>query len=127
MNSETQFNYFVSAKGIFMVISMIGAVNDKTPQGLTPLQRDIENNGQATVVIFNFRDLTDLSGDALQTLAQVQKDIRARAGGEVRLCGLKPELRAKLLSRGIVRTSEIYDNLQVAIQLPAKPQIKKAS
>ena len=126
-NSEEKgFNYFVSSKSIYMVVSLVGQLSDTAPDSLQPLQTEVRDNTTATVFIFNFRDLVEISGEAVPVLAQIQKDIRTKSG-EVRLCGLRPELKAKLLAKGVIRTSEIFDNLQTAIQRPPRPAQKKAS
>jgi len=125
-SASPSFNYFVSSKGIFMVISLIGPVNDRAVPVLQSLHSEIRDNSEASLFIFNFRDMLELSGDAVCLLAQIQKDIRCKPS-EVRLCGLRPKLKNKLLSRGIIRTSEIFDNLQVAIQCPPRPLQKKSA
>lgn len=126
----SDFKYFVSSKGAFLVASLVGLLNDQHAELMQPLLTEVHDNTSALIFIFNFRDLGEIDGDAVSMLAQIQKDIRSKPA-EVRLCGLRPELKAKLLNRGVIRTSEIYDNLQVAIQHPPrvvpKTNHKKAS
>jgi anti-anti-sigma regulatory factor len=124
MSDPVEFKYFTATKGIYMVISLVGSMKGKRTDPLTELEHEIMMNSSATVFIFNFRDVEDISGEAIFFMAQVQKSIRARPA-EVRLCGVKPNLKSKLLNQGLVRTSEMFDNMQTAVQTPAKPLPKK--
>ena len=121
----TNFEYFVSAKGPFIVISLLGRMNSKAVPKLNELIAELAQHTSGMVIVFNLRDVSEISGDSLQLFAQIQKEGRARPA-ELRLAGVKPELKTRLLTEGIIRTSEIYDNLQAAIMATAKPIAKKA-
>ncbi len=121
----TNFEYFVSTKGPFIVVSLLGRMNSKAVPMLNELMAELGLNGTATVLVFNLRDVSEIGGDALQVFAQIQKNARARPA-ELRLAGVKPELKTRLLTEGIIRTSELFDNLQAAIMAQAKPVAKKA-
>lgn len=107
-------------------IPAVGPMNDSSMPMLSDLRREIAKNTDAKVIVMSVRDVPEISGDAIQFLAQLQKFIRERPS-EIRFCGMKPVLKSKLLSRGIIRTNEVFDNLQLAIQSPVKPQQKKAA
>lgn len=110
----SEFQYFVSARNALMVISLIGKMDHHSIEPLKELEREVLHCKKITVVIFNLRDIENISVDAIPFLAKFQRDIR-NMPAEVRLCGIKPELKTKLLNQGVVRTVEIYDNLKTAI------------
>lgn len=124
-SAASSFEFFLSAKGAYIVVQLVGAMNTKASPLLEQLGLEIEQNRTATVLILNLRDVKDVSGEGITFLAQIQLEVRTR--GEVRLTGVSPQLKTKLLAQGVIRTSEIFDNLQAAIQAPLKPPQKKTA
>lgn len=113
--NDTEFEFFISEKNAFLVVSFIGSLDTKAMDKLSALQSEILSKPQARNIILNFRDATNISGDAIQFLTYLQRDIRVKPA-ELRICGLNPFFKEKLGKLGILRASELVDNLNIAIQ-----------
>ncbi len=114
-NSEKhEFHYLISSKGPVVIVTFVGELKNNCSEKLETCQREILAIESAKYFILYLRDLPNISGDVITTFTQFQKNIRNK--GQLRLSSLNPILRDKLTKLGIVRNSEIVDNLQVALK-----------
>lgn len=116
---RVEFDYFISEKNEFLVVSFLGKIDNNCLDKLSNLKQEILSKEQVKFVVLNFRDSIDIVGEAIQAFTHFQKDIRAKPA-ELRVCGLNPNIKDKLIRLGLLRGNEIVDNLNVAIQSLAK-------
>lgn len=108
------FQAFISEKNGFVVVSLVGLLEEQTLARFEECVADVQKLEYARLVI-NFRDVTGLTSDCIPAVARLQKSARDRQA-ELRLCGVRPELKEKLHRAGILRPHELSDNLQTALQ-----------
>ena len=113
-NDPFEFQYFISEKNGFVVASLVGLIEASSVERFEQLSLDILKADFSKLVI-NFRDVSGLSQDLIPVFAKLQKNARHRQA-DLRICGLKPEIKDRLHRAGILRPHELSDNLQTALQ-----------
>ena len=109
-----EFQYFISEKNGFVVASLVGMMENGALERFEQLAQDIFKNDFSKLVL-NFRDVSGISTELIPHFAKLQKSAREKQA-ELRICGLKPEIRERLSKAGILRPHELTDNLQTALQ-----------
>ncbi|HAZ11850.1 MAG: hypothetical protein A2X86_07635 [Bdellovibrionales bacterium GWA2_49_15] len=113
---DEKFQYLAATKGEFMVVSLVGAIDDAAEEQLSALYGEIEHQ-RPRFVVLNFHDVTLVERSAYRLLTMVQMLVRSELNGVIRSCGLKPKLRRLLEQEAILRQNEICDNVQIALNL----------
>lgn len=116
-NGELCFQYFLSDKRPILVVTMVGRMNFLAVQTLLSCKAEINklSHGEGIkFVVFYFRDVEAITGDAISVLTQIQKEIRARDCA-LNLCSLRPDIKEKLVNMGVVRRNELSDNMRDAL------------
>lgn len=109
-----EFQYFISEKNGFVVASLIGLIEIGGLERFEKLAEDIFKN-EFSKLVLNFRDVSGISNDLIPHFAKLQKTAREKQA-ELRICGLKPEIKERLSRAGVLRPHELTDNLQTALQ-----------
>ena len=112
--SAFDFQYFISEKNGFVVASLVGLLDQRCLAKFEELNIELSNS-EFRKLIINFRDVTGVTAESIPVVALLQKMVRAREA-ELRLCGLKPEVKERLFKAGILRPHELTDNLRTALQ-----------
>ena len=113
-NDPFEFQYFISEKNGFVVASLVGLLEGSAGERFEQLSADIVKCDFSKLVL-NFRDVAGLSADLIPQFAKLQKMARDKEA-ELRICGLKPEIKDRLHKAGVLRPHELADNLQTALQ-----------
>lgn len=113
-NDPFEFQYFISEKNGFVVASLIGLIEVDALPRFEQLAADIFKSEFSKLVI-NFRDVSGLSPELIPHFARLQKQAREKQA-DLRICGLKPEIKDRLHRAGVLRPHELSDNLQAALQ-----------
>jgi anti-anti-sigma regulatory factor len=119
-----EFQYFISEKNGFVVASLVGLLEEAAMKRFEQLNEDIFKIDFSKLVI-NFRDVSGISNEIIPLFARLQKQARAKQA-DLRICGLKPDLKERLNRAGILRPHEQSDNLQAALQSMIA-QVRRAS
>ena len=112
--AQTDFQFLISAKGRAVLVTLIGEMKNSSLAKLEECQREVLKDGNLNYFVFYFRDVPNVTIDAIPFLTQFQKNIRLK--GELRICSLRPELKDKLIKLGVVRSAELVNNLQSAFK-----------
>jgi anti-anti-sigma regulatory factor len=116
----------MSSNESILVVTFAGAMAPSSVQTLQRCREELAVAKLPEFVILYFRDVPTVSIDAVQILAQMQRDIRLKC--PLSICSLRPETRDKLLAMGILRQNEMSNNLQDALQrLALHRKLKKVS
>lgn len=96
-----------------LVVSFTG---DLTSQVLPSLEacRDDVRKSKATQIVLFFQQVESLSSEAISFFTQLQRDIRMKPA-ELRVCGLRPNIRERLVKMGIIRGLELAEDLKSAL------------
>ncbi len=108
------FQYFISEKNGFVVASLVGLLEGTSAERFDELTQDVLKANFSRLVI-NLRDVSAFSSDLIPHFAKLQKHAREK-NAEIRICGLKPDIKERLNRAGILRPHEITENLQTALQ-----------
>jgi anti-anti-sigma regulatory factor len=109
-----EFQYFISEKNGFVVASLVGLVEINAIERFEQLANDILKS-EFTKLVLNFRDVGGFSPELIPHFARLQKMAREKRA-DLRICGLKPEIKDRLHRAGVLRPHELSDNLQTALQ-----------
>lgn len=121
---STGFSYLLAEKNKLLVITLIGPLGES---GIAQYEQCLEEISDLdyVVAVIGFREATRVDGPGLQFLANLQRALRKKSQ-EIGVCGLSPYLKEELTKGGVIRFSEIHDNLRDAlIKLNAKFNMKK--
>ena len=116
-NGDPCFQYFLADKKPILVITLVGRLNFVAVQALLNCKADINKlsaNSGVKFVVFYCRDVEAVTGDAIGVFTQIQIEIRARSW-DLNICSLRPEIKEKLINMGVVRKSELSDNMREAL------------
>lgn len=113
-NDPQGFHYLISSKGPVVIVTFVGELKNNCTPVLEACQAEVLAYDSAKYFILYLRDVPNISGDAITGFTQFQKMIRAK--GQLRLSSVNPILREKLTKMGVVRNSEIVENLRVALK-----------
>lgn len=108
------FQYFISEKNGFVVASLVGLIDANHGPRFEELSQEIMKIEFSRLVI-NFRDVSAIAPDLIPHFARLQKSAREKSA-DLRICGLKPEIKERMHRAGILRPHELADNLQAALQ-----------
>lgn len=111
--SAFDFQYFISEKNGFAVASLVGLLDQSCLQKFDELNTELSNS-TFNKLILNFRDVSGVTTESIKAVALLQKMARAREA-DLRICGLRPEVKERLQKAGILRPHELSDNLQSAL------------
>ena len=121
IQQPSQFSYFISEKdlssqnGILLVIALMGPISRSNAPIFEKFLDELSQK-QAHWVIINLRDVEkDVERPMFPVFARLQKLIRDKPA-ELKLCGVHPELRVVLEQAGILRATEVVNNLAMALQ-----------
>ena len=104
-----EFTYILGEKEDLLLVLFQGKFSHEAEPVLEKLDLEIQDKPQS-IVLFVFRDVSGFMPGPHVNFAKTQKAIRD-AGKLVGICSLKPEVRNILLKRGVVRESEIFNNI----------------
>ncbi len=123
-SSQNGFSYLIAEKNGLLAISLIGPLTSPNQSQLNECIREVTNQ-EFLVAVVNFRDVDAVDGQGVQFLAHLQKTLRKKSP-ELGLCGLNLVLRDRLAKSGLIRFSEIYNNMRDAlVKLNSKKSLKK--
>lgn len=115
INDETEeFKYILAQKKSLCIISFIGPLNHTAIRSMQKCHEELKDV-DCKLVALNFRDVTEVGGKIYRDLVQLQNLVRTEKEGFIKVCGMRPVWKAKLLDEGIIRSGEIVDNIRVAI------------
>lgn len=110
-NLNSGFQYLLALNKPLLIVTFIGDMDQSTVEIMASCRKEVAETPDIKFVIFNFRDVSNVNGESIAALTQMQIDIRSR-GCELRISSLKPAIRDKLLKMGVIRSSELANNLR---------------
>ena len=114
MDEQKSFNYVISHKNDMLVVTFQGDMTSSILPGLEACRSEILSKKEIRCVVLYFGDVGLISSDAIPLVAQIQREVRAKPA-ELRLVGLKENIRERLVKMGVVRGMEIADDLRAAL------------
>lgn len=109
---NSMFKYVLGEKDDLLLVLFCGKIGAKEVPVLEECEGLIKEKPQP-IVIISFRDLNALNPGSHATIARFQKTIRDE-GKILGLCSIRPEIKTLLLSSGIIRENEIFNNIPEA-------------
>lgn len=106
--------YSVSEKNHLLVVSFAGDLTGLVLPSLEVCRQEITAKRHITCVVLYFQQVTVISTEVVSYLAQLQREIRLKKK-DLRLCGLKTNLRERLIKMGVVRGLEVVEDLKSAL------------
>jgi len=113
-NLNSGFQYLLAHNKPLLIVTFIGDMDQSTVQPLNACRKEIADSADTKFVILNFRDVGNINGESISSLTQMQIEIRGR-GCDLRISSMKPAIRDKLLKMGVIRSSELANNLREAL------------
>lgn len=114
-DEKESFNYFLANKGSVLVVTFVGAMNFSSFENLQRCREEIDLLNDIKLVVLHFRAVPSVCDESITALTKMQISIRSRSSA-LSICALKPSVREKLLTMGVIRPREISDNLQGALK-----------
>ena len=111
---SNDFTYFFGEKDDLLLVLFQGKILSKDVPALEECETRILEKPQK-IVLFFFRDVSVFFPGTHPTFTKMQKSIREK-GKLIGICSLKPDIKAVLLQAGIIRESEIFNNIPSAWQ-----------
>jgi len=106
--------YSINERNHMMVVTFSGDLTSASLDDLESCRKEILGKKEIKNVVLYFQDVAQLSTDVIPYLTLLQRNIRSMPS-EIRLCGLKPGIREKLLKTGVIRGLEVSDDLRTAL------------
>lgn len=106
--------YSISEKNEYLVVSFEGSMTRLTAEVLERCVEDVIKRSAKRVVL-NFQAIQQIGPGAVPALVRIQKCIRDRRGGGVRLCSMRNEVRKFLVDAGAARIQETRATLMEAL------------
>lgn len=125
MDKPNEFKYVLGEKDDALLILFYGKMNSRELVELEKCKLEVADKPQK-IIIMNFRDVTACMPAVHTFFVKFQKMFRD-SGRLVGLCGLNPDVKFALLSSGIIRENEIYNNIPEAWQALKAAQAKKTT
>jgi anti-anti-sigma regulatory factor len=110
---EKELEYFISEKGSFLVLSLMGPLTKNSKGTLDKCKSEVLQS-QTKNVIISLHDVPYTDPGAVPPLVQLQMAIRQKPA-QLRVCFVRPDLQKFLLEKAAIRNEEITSNLQAAL------------
>ena len=110
--SDPNFEYFISQRTEVAVVTMVGTLSKDYADQIEECVKAVEAL-EATIVIFNMRDVVSIRDVFVRSFARMQ--MSARRKGSMKISGLRPDFRDYLSQHGLIRQTEMSNNLNDAI------------
>lgn len=108
-SDRINFRYVLGEKDEVTVVLLYGKISGNEASQLEKLGEELKVK-KPPIILMNFRDLSELAPSGYTVFTQLQKTLR-NAKKLLGLCGLKPDVKMSLSSAGIIRLSEVYNNV----------------
>ena len=108
-NPKTDFRYVMGEKPELVVVLFYGKISQRENEFLLEIEGLLKEKPQL-ILLLNFHDVAVLMPAAHKALAKFQKSLRD-AGKFLGICSLNPEIKLSLLQAGIIRESELFNNI----------------
>ena len=120
MNNEEEesLSYFINKSSNILVVTYNGKLDARGEVVFATCLSEVLGH-EPKAVVMNFQGVTDIENGQFFTFVKAQSSIRD-SRCELALCELDPDLKAKLMKNGVVRSYEIFDNLVNALQSSMK-------
>jgi anti-anti-sigma regulatory factor len=96
------------------VVSFAGDLIPSTQASLDAFREDTLKANKLDLVIFDLAKVRNISSEIVPIFAQLQRLIRL-AKTELRLSGISPDLKIRLVKLGIIRQSELTTSVKEAL------------
>jgi len=113
-NITNNLQYSINEKNHMLVVTFTGELSSSCLDQLESCRKEILSKKGIKNVVLYFQQVPTVSTDVIPFLTLLQRNIRAKPS-EIRLCGLKPVIREKLLKTGVIRGLEIAEDLKSAL------------
>ena len=97
-----------------LVVSFTGDLNSQVLASLEVCREEVMRKSKATNVVLFFQQVESMSTEVVSWLAQMQREIRMKPA-ELRICGLRTNMKERLVKMGIIRGMELADDLKTAL------------
>ena len=108
------FQYFLSNNKPVLIVTFVGDIDHSTMEIMTKCRNEVKATQGLKFVVLNFRDVDNINGDVISVITQMQLDIRSKQC-DLRISSLKPNIKEKLLKMGVIRATELSNNLREAL------------
>lgn len=103
------FKYVIGEKDDAIIILFYGKIGSRELVELEKCKLEIQDRPNK-IFIFNFRDVEQILPAVHQFLVKFQMQLREN-GKVLGLCSFKPDVKFSLLSSGIIREPECFNNI----------------
>lgn len=110
---QDRLEFFIAQKNDVAVVTLVGPVNRDNMAKLEECCLKVMEIG-AALLIFNLRDIRDVKEPFVRPFAQMLAS--ARKKGDVKISGLSPQHKEVLANFGLLRQTELANNLNDAVQ-----------
>lgn len=110
-----KLEYYIADRNGTAIVSFIGSLTNASASALTPCLAQFEatDTGKYRLVIINFRDC-EIEEEAFQIVERIQMAVRKKEA-TLKLCGFRPEFKQRLMTSGLIRPHEIFNNIKDAL------------
>lgn len=106
---DQEFKIVTGEKDNTIIVLLLGQIRSQEVPELEGLLTLLVEKPQPSVII-SFRDVTQFLPGAHSTWAKVQSGLR-KSGKLLTVCSFRPEIKNLLLQAGVIRESEIFNNI----------------
>jgi anti-anti-sigma factor len=111
----SEFKYVMGEKEDVIILLFYGHLDRDNIPFLEQLEGQLKTKAQP-FIIFNLRDLKEMTPAVHTNFARLQKSLRD-AKKHIALCGIHPDVKRLLTITGIIRESEVFNNIPDAWQM----------
>src|ERR1700722_17466830 len=111
-DEKTDFRFVLGESGCVQLILLYGKIKAQAVPVLEECEQKLRDM-PFKILLLNFHDVAFVMPAAHVFLAKFQKTLRD-GGKLVGICGLRPEVKTSLLLAGIIRETELFNNIPEA-------------
>lgn len=111
--SDFDFN-FVDGQAL-IILNLVGNIEFDKSEKFRSIVKAVSEYKTAKFVIIDMTKVDGVDSKMIFDFAKMQKEIRDMKL-QLRICSIKSNLRKKLYDRGVLRDSEISENLTIAVR-----------
>jgi anti-anti-sigma factor len=105
----SEFKFVLGEKEDVIILLFYGDLDRENIPALELLEEQLKVKRQP-FIIFNFRDLKEMTPAVHTNFARLQKTLRD-SKKHIALCGIHPDVKRLLSITGIIRESEVFNNI----------------
>lgn len=116
MSQVEKFNYLLSKNGPITLLAFSGALTLESCADFDHCINQVFSDSATRFIVIDMSHVLNITMDLIPAFVQFQKTARNK-NQEIRLCGIGPDLKEKLLKLGVIRHRELSGTMKEGLSL----------